>query len=879
MSISTKITSIAMPAALCAALSLTATSCADNDLLDRAVDGSRSIRFEVADAAKAQSRSGAAMMMPTVALATADGDSLYALPRVIRAIGTQGRGASRAAAVTSDNIADFGVFAAINAGQGDLVAGYMDNVEVTRDNGWAPADEYLWPADAPLHISAYSPFRAVPDSGEGIVSITADASGRVALGFVTPADVTDQPDLMWVTPVDASASPCPLTFNHALTAVRFATGSKMVPCTVDRIEIDGVLSSGTLDIESGEWSGMSHAASFAVEPALTLSATDGQQYVAADVDITDDDHTMMMLPQTLADDATLSLTVTTADGNSARYTASLAGQVWEPGTTVVYNLSASADSQSLILEILDKDGNQLTELATPYTGGNLAYTVKSVCRTSGGEDADVAWRAEFIDNAGNVIARPDWVTAFTDSGDGSADCTLTTDLPEPIFLRQSERTQHLRATADINTSSGRERYNLANATGGQSVENTANCYVINAPGRYSLPLVYGNAVKNGATNEAAYISTLSQTTAHKRSALFHFVNHLGNPITDPYIYNNTGCKAADAVLVWEDRLNIVRNIELSADGHSLNFDIPASSIRQGNALVAVRDADGNIMWSWHLWITDYKPDAEWAEISANGKTYKVSTHNIGRIFAGDVTEFAAQEVTVRFTQTDAPAGMTPLTATFKLTQAGNTVETPDFCPFYQWGRKDPIISSVNEYYNSARQEVRNTNIPTEAADNVHLNIISTGIRRPDCFFTGDDATMRSVSPFYANLWNIDNIVSNPNAVMADNVKTIYDPSPVGLKVPVGNSFKQLIEYPHTFDAAQRGVIFTLPGGGTLYIPTFGYRDNKGVDINTTGTGNNWTAVAARATTARYLNVTASADANFNTNNALYAFSIRAEQDE
>ena len=33
--------------------------------------------------------------------------------------------------------------------------------------------------------------------------------------------------------------------------------------------------------------------------------------------------------------------------------------------------------------------------------------------------------------------------------------------------------------------------------------NTANCYVVNASGTYTFPLVYGNGIKNGAPNAPA----------------------------------------------------------------------------------------------------------------------------------------------------------------------------------------------------------------------------------------------------------------------------------------------------------------------------------------------------------------------------------------
>ena len=59
--------------------------------------------------------------------------------------------------------------------------------------------------------------------------------------------------------------------------------------------------------------------------------------------------------------------------------------------------------------------------------------------------------------------------------------------------------------------------------------NTANCYVVTHPGYYKLPLVYGNAIKNGAPNAIAYGEGTGSTT---------FVNHLDLQIKDPYIYNN-----------------------------------------------------------------------------------------------------------------------------------------------------------------------------------------------------------------------------------------------------------------------------------------------------------------------------------------------------
>ena len=57
--------------------------------------------------------------------------------------------------------------------------------------------------------------------------------------------------------------------------------------------------------------------------------------------------------------------------------------------------------------------------------------------------------------------------------------------------------------------------------GGTTVMRTANCYVINAPGTYSLPLVYGNAIDyavcpTNGKNISAYTSQSNLTHVLKK---------------------------------------------------------------------------------------------------------------------------------------------------------------------------------------------------------------------------------------------------------------------------------------------------------------------------------------------------------------------------
>ena len=81
-----------------------------------------------------------------------------------------------------------------------------------------------------------------------------------------------------------------------------------------------------------------------------------------------------------------------------------------------------------------------------------------------------------------------------------------------------------------------------------------------------------------------------------------FVNHLDNPITDPWIKNNTGCTPSGGEIVWQDVNNLVENVRV--DGDYLCFEMKSDNMRAGNSIIAVTDASGTILWSWHIWVTD-----------------------------------------------------------------------------------------------------------------------------------------------------------------------------------------------------------------------------------------------------------------------------------
>lgn len=773
---------------------LALAGCKDEDLIDRNTSSEKNIRFELTTVSF-NTRSGSATRRGGAVRLDNGESTLYLNPTVTPGIGiSDGRdGATRSTTVNNSTINDFGVFA--NTADGGL---YMDNVEVTRANGWAPEREYLWPGKEVLTFTAYSPYGIVSNDGDG---------NRV-IDYTTPADVKDQEDILWAS-ADASESPCNLSFNHALSAIRFVTGSEMAPCKVLSIEISGIPSKGILNIKDGRWSEVSTPASFSVVPANSLLiAAEGGKYVAPETPITADNEMFLLIPGTMPEDAMVKLTID-IDGKESTFSASIAAQEWPQGSTVTYHLSAKPETNKLVLDVLGT-------FETPYPGQTVPFRVNSCYINDAGDSIPVKWKAEFVDDNGQVISTPDWIKQFPSSGDGIDYLKAVTKMQKLTFAKLSPESQKLQDTPDINASSGHTPFNLSNSSGAPEIQNTANCYVVNAPGIYSFPLVYGNGIKNGADNKTSYTSS-----SHNKYALKTFVNHLNNPITSPYIYENQGCSnPADALLVWEGRLDLIRNVTLNHD-NTISFEVPAESIRQGNAIIALRDKNGTVMWSWHIWVTDYVAGSNTYSVTASGQTYKYYPRNVGLIIGGDVTVFPHCKANVKFTQTgDIPAGMEPLTSIITLNQTGITTETVDCYNFYQWGRKDPMKSSLNEWFDSDHYEIKefrtvdlSTYSPPAEED------ISVFIKNPDIFFRGSHDY---VFP-YNNLWD--------SSLSAKNEKTIYDPCPPGAQVPYGTGLFELLTYPFEYGAAETGthvmgLYFTLSDGSRIFFSELGYRSGQ-----------------------------------------------------
>ena len=473
-----------------------------------------------------------------------------------------------------------------------------------------------------------------------------------------------------------------------------------------------------------------------------------------------------------------------------------------------------------------------------------------------------------------MIARPEWISGFTASGDGgtsvqSFDATVAAQTGSE---ESNPHNETLQKAQSINSSSGHTPYNLSNSAGAAGVQNTANCYVINAPGKYSLPLVYGNAIKNGSTNASAYTSSASGA-----EVLQKFINHTGNAITDPYIYNNANCTPDNATLIWQDSPELVTNVALSSDKHSITFDVNQATIAQGNAIVAVRNASNQIMWSWHIWVTDYKLGDDLKTVAYSG-THKMLPVNLGWC-EGTSASYAGRSVKVRFTQAETGA-----TDVIEITQTSYSVSTGGNAPFYQWGRKDPMLPSTGSgatnktWYNA---EGASSTTLTTANWTTNDATINNGILNPGTF-----CTTANMDNKYYNLWAVDNNATSQD--LATSSKTVYDPCPTGYKVPVNNVFRAFTTTgSNTSTASQiNGTWNATSGGwdfkcneGSVFYPASGCRSNSSGALSSVGSnGYYWSAVPSSTDGGRRLGFNSTYVSPLSNNNRSYGFAVRPVQE-
>ena len=235
---------------------------------------------------------------------------------------------------------------------------------------------------------------------------------------------------------------------------------------------------------------------------------------------------------------------------------------------------------------------------------------------------------------------------------------------------------------------------------------------------------------------------------------------------------------------------------------------------EGNAVLAAFDAAGEIIWSWHIWLTDmpavYDYQNNYIEQSG-GLTdgYYCMDRNLG---ATDATALGGYE-------------------TFGL--------------YYQWGRKDPFVGDATEerardvqnggwmnvtapFGNSSSLTVCNSAYTQAAwsatATSAAIGSIEYATANPMTFLTGDPTSNK------ADWLNLNNLGAEKNNIIYDADKSLwrpfqksnYDPCPVGYQVPRKAMWVSLLST-NCVHTEYKGFVNTTDSGQSVWYPSAGYR--------------------------------------------------------
>ena len=268
-----------------------------------------------------------------------NGKTVYLTAEVAEGFPGDRQPMTRGTQVTDDNKTNDGMMQTFAVSAYTDQAGkpdFMYSVPTTKgspENGttyWYPEEKFYWPGVKKLSFYAWYPHAA---NAVGLTVSGKNETGVPTLHYIVPDDVKKQMDVMTAEAADQTElEAIPLTFNHALAAVKFVAGNDLPNCVVKSIKLYGLQFEGTYDIGTSTWTDVKPA-----KKDFTVTWADNAVEGTVGSPVTAEDETFFMMPQTL-NGASVEVTFKDTDNSEFTVGATLTG-TWEKGYTYTYKIS------------------------------------------------------------------------------------------------------------------------------------------------------------------------------------------------------------------------------------------------------------------------------------------------------------------------------------------------------------------------------------------------------------------------------------------------------------------------------------------------------------------------------------------------------------
>jgi hypothetical protein len=385
-------------------------------------------------------------------------------------------------------------------------------------------------------------------------------------------------------------------------------------------------------------------------------------------------------------------------------------------SNLIFAVTVSQAGEALFLDRVDSTGE---DIILPFTDGSGSFAV-----------ATNSWQAPVIkystdgvlaNATDNVPGSANWFikggtssSAYTGGGKIGTQYTTTYSYTENmgtneriIYIHVIDRDDAMNAALRFKVTQKALSPHPATSV----ADGMANCYMIQPDESFAFPVARAYRYENGA-------------------------------FTDELRIGGTHTGGFDVAILWTDVNDLVRISKIAYVGKNAKVYIRAAAGKTGNALIGLYKSGGSdILWSWHIWVTDYAADNTWTN---NGYTFM--DRNLG------ATDNGINSVA----QVRASHGL-----------------------LYQWGRKDPMpngldgaagYSAINKFYG----------IPFQGAkDNSKFSLENQSL---------DEAIISSVkhpTTYYDTYKDMDWLPVETSLLWTDEKgnKTIYDPCPAGWRAP------------------------------------------------------------------------------------------------